>query len=130
MKTFALQIWILLFTLANVQAQPSTNKRQPAGELRLHPENPHDFVDGGRHVLLESNEGDCLAQPGVEYVVYLRFGGPLRLDTSHSARSLNGRWYNPRTGDWSEAFTVTPSHATHLSCPDDKDWTLHLKAKP
>lgn len=80
--------------------------------------------------MLESDEGECLAQPGVEYVVYLRFGGRLRLDTSQSARPLNGRWYNPRTGEWGKPFEVAPGSASTLSCPDNKDWTLHLKVKP
>ena len=124
MKTFGLTMWILLFTLANVQAQPSTNKRQPTGELRLHPENPRNFVDGGRPVVLMGRyHADFICSTSEHFTKDLP-------GTSHSARPLNGRWYNPRTGDWSEAFTVAPSHATHLSCPDDKDWALHLKAKP
>ncbi len=76
-----------------------------------------------------AQEGDCLAQPGLEYVVYLRFGGSFRLNTSQSTSPLNGRWYNPRTGEWSEPFDVTPARAASFSCPDDKDWALHLKVK-
>jgi hypothetical protein len=33
-------------------AQSRANKRQPAGEMRLHPENPRYFVDAGRPVVL------------------------------------------------------------------------------
>jgi hypothetical protein len=93
--------------------------------------NQVDFIHARPHpqLLLESKEGECFAQPGVEYVVYLRFGGWLRLNTSHSARPLNGRWYNPRTGEWSKPFEVTPAPVSSLSCPDDNDWMLHLKVK-
>ena len=45
-------MWILFFAIANGQAQQSANKRQPADELRVHPENPRYFVDCGRPVLL------------------------------------------------------------------------------
>ena len=48
----------------------------------------------------------------------------------HSARPLNDRWYNPRTGEWSKPFEVRPAPVSSLSCPDNNDWTLHLKVKP
>jgi len=91
-----------------------------------------DFIRAQPHpeLLLDSDEGECLAQPGVEYVVYLRFGGRLRLNTSDSVRPLHGRWYNPRSGQWSQPFEVTPARTSSLTCPDDKDWALHLKVKP
>jgi uncharacterized protein DUF6298 len=80
--------------------------------------NQVDFIHARPHpeLLLESEEGECFAQPGVEYVIYLRFGGRLRLDASHSARPLNGRWYNPRTGEWGKPFEVTPAPVGTLSC--------------
>jgi hypothetical protein len=43
---------------------------------------------------------------------------------------LNGRWYNPRTGEWSKPFELTPAPVRSLSCPDTNDWTLHLKVNP
>ena len=101
-----------------------------------------DFVHAQPHheLILDSHEGECLARPGVEYIVYLRYGGYLTLDTSHSRGPLEGRWYNPRTGVWGEPFMVTPAYATHLNAPgyDDRqhplakaesymDWALHLK---
>src|SRR5262249_60162893 len=94
--------------------------------------NQVDFVHTRPHpeLLLESNEGDCLAQPGVEYAAYLRLGGSLRLDTSPGSRPLDGRWYNPRTGEWSMVFEVMPARDTRLTCPDKNDWALHLKLKP
>ena len=66
----------------------------------------------------------------MEYVVYPRFGGPLRLDISQSTRPLNGPCYNPRTGEWRKPFDVTPACEAPLSCSDDKDWALELKATP
>jgi Family of unknown function (DUF6298)/Putative collagen-binding domain of a collagenase len=88
-----------------------------------------DFVHARPHpeLLLESNEGECLAQPGVEYVVYLRAGGSFRLDTSASTRPLVGRWYNPRTGESKAKIETSPARNTPFSCPDDNDWALHLK---
>ncbi len=52
------------------------------------------------------------------------------LDTNQGARPLNGRWYNPRTGEWSKPFSVTPARTTRLSCPDKNDWVLQLKTEP
>ena len=101
-----------------------------------------DFVHAAPHheLLSNSNEGECLAQPGVEYIVYLRYGGPGTLDTSHCRQPLRGRWYNPRTGEWSNPFTISPAYETRLLPPgleewDDlvakavgyEDWALHLK---
>jgi hypothetical protein len=93
--------------------------------------NQVDFIHAQPHpeLVLESNEGECLAQPGVEYVVYLRFGGSFRLDSSHGIRPLQGRWYNPRTGEWSQSFDVAPEKSTRLTCPGDGDWVLHLRVQ-
>ena len=89
-----------------------------------------DFIHAEPHpeLLPESDEGECLAQPGKEYVIYLRQGGRLRLDTSHGSARLTAAWYNPRTGEWSKSFMVNPAPANEFSCPDKNDWLLHLRA--
>jgi hypothetical protein len=90
--------------------------------------NQVDFIHARPHpeLLLESVEGDCLAHPGVEYVVYLPFGGAFRLNAGQSRSPLQGRWYNPRNGQWSKPFEVIPAPMVFLSCPDTNDWALFI----
>lgn len=48
---------------------------------------------------LISSEGDyVLANPGKEYVVYLKHGGESSLDLGNSKGDYNVSWYNPRKG--------------------------------
>jgi hypothetical protein len=91
--------------------------------------NQVDFIHARPHpeLLSESNEGDCLANPGVEYAVYLRFGGIAKLDTSQGSQPMKGRWYNPRTSEWSQPFQVNPERSTRLASPGEGDWVAHLK---
>ena len=54
-----------------------------------------------------AGNGACLAQPGVEYVVYLASGGITTVDLSAaSGRKLSVRWFNPRTGKFQFAEAV------------------------
>ena len=48
---------------------------------------------------LLSSEGDyCLAQPGKQYVVYLKNGGDAKLNLRGDEGEYQVRWYNPRKG--------------------------------
>ena len=68
----------------------------------------------------------CLASPGSDYLVYAMHGGTLTLDLSKAAssRPLTGRWFDPRTGTLSSAFSVPASANVDLHTPDDQDWAL------
>ncbi len=73
------------------------------------------------------------ANPGKEYVVYLEEGGRVELDLTDESGTLEARWYNPRTGEYSGpknrgnetgpiAFS-SPTQGPH------KDWVLHVYAE-
>ncbi|MDD2380354.1 MAG: DUF4038 domain-containing protein [Mariniphaga sp.] len=49
----------------------------------------------------DSPQPFCLAVPGKEYIVYLRYGGMLNLNIGQSSeeKSFSYYWYNPKTGE-------------------------------
>jgi hypothetical protein len=78
----------------------------------------------------------CLADPGREYVLYLRYSGTVKLKMEGEA--VKGkyvyRWYNPGTGKYSEEKKISGDDVLTFSCPesypaavDYRDWVLHLK---
>ena len=78
----------------------------------------------------------CLAAPGQEYVVYLRWGGTLKIDlkTTSAKDSFEYYWYDPATGKsltpkvvkgGTEVFFSAPGgYPGNLNIPD---WVLHVK---
>lgn len=58
-------------------------------------------------------------------VVYLPAGGRVRLKPATIRGQGTARWYNPRTGDWSDA---TADAAGGYSAPDADDWALLVRA--
>ena len=77
----------------------------------------------------------CLAQPGEEYVIYLRYGGVARLkmDENAASKTYVCQWYNPGTGKFSDASSVKGSVYLKFVCPesypeyhDYKDWVLYI----
>jgi hypothetical protein len=78
----------------------------------------------------------CLADPGQEYIVYLRYGGvfKLKMDGTASASEYSCQWYNPSTGILSDSKSVKGSSAMEFSTPesypevpDYKDWVLYIR---
>ena len=76
-----------------------------------------------------ASNGYCLAQPGVEYVVYLGRSGSVTLDLSAaSGRELAVRWFNPRTGKSQSADSVrADKSAQEFTSPFEGDAVLHLR---
>jgi len=77
----------------------------------------------------------CLAKPGEEYVIYLRYGGvaKLEMDAAAAAKTYRYNWYNPATGKVYETKTVAGKGILQFSCPegypsvpDYKDWVLYI----
>lgn len=58
-----------------------------------------------------ASTGYCLADPGVEYLVYLPEGGEVIVDLSAAAGRLTGEWFDASTGR-SEALSVEAGRAT------------------
>ena len=78
----------------------------------------------------------CLAQPGEEYVIYLRYGGVARLKMDENSASKNYvyQWYNPGTGKLYDAASLKGSDYLKFVCPesypeshDYKDWVLYIR---
>jgi hypothetical protein len=69
----------------------------------------------------------ALAEKGGTYAIYLPRGGATTVDLS-GAEPLLMRWFNPRTGDFSEpALPVAPTGVhQEFKAPDANDWVLLL----
>jgi hypothetical protein len=71
----------------------------------------------------------CLAQPGVEYVVYSPMGGAFTVDLSTANnKTLAVSWYDPRRGEFHAAGQVIGGNAAQQFTPSfDGDAVLHLR---
>jgi hypothetical protein len=65
----------------------------------------------------------ALADPGHVYVVYLPHGGATTIDLSPAERALSARWFNPRTGEYTQTLHLTKARHD-FSAPDRNDWAL------
>jgi len=72
------------------------------------------------------NTAVVLAEEGQAYVVYLPTGGSVSLDLSAAKRPLTARWFNPRTGQAGEPFSVAGGKSVEFRAPDANDWVLPL----
>lgn len=77
----------------------------------------------------------CLAKPGEEYVVYLRYAGTVKvlMDDSAVSEQYQYHWFNPATGKSSDPKTIHGNSILEFSCPesypdipDYKDWVLYI----
>lgn len=77
-----------------------------------------------------ASSGICLAQPGVEYVVYAPKGGALTVDLSAAKdKTFTTRWYNPRTGQFHSAAEIVGGDAARKVVPPFAgDTVLHLQS--
>ena len=75
------------------------------------------------------SNGWCGADPGVEYVVYLRYGGGLsvNLGDTGAGHQFQYSWFNPRTGVAGVEQSVFGGAARSFTAPDVNDWVLHLR---
>ena len=79
------------------------------------------------------SDGDCVAAPGREYVVYSQNGSSTNFDLDLSAaagRTLDCRFYNPRNGQFGSIFQRTGGGIGSFTKPDSNDWVLHIAAPP
>ena len=80
--------------------------------------NPHnELVEG-------STEAYCLAEPGVQYVVYVPNGGDVKLDLTGFSGEFEATWLDPRVGGYSDPLAVSGGSARALSAPSAEDWVL------
>ncbi len=75
------------------------------------------------------NNGYCLADPGDEYVVYSRDGGPVTIDLSALNKPVDMQWFNPKTGEYSAKAKVIGGGQRTLTPPFSGEWVLHVGVK-
>lgn len=78
----------------------------------------------------------CLAIPGKEYLVYLRYGGVARISLGKEAsnKQIQYFWFNPATGESIEKNACIGSEFLWFECPnprntsnpENKDWVLYI----
>jgi len=96
-------------------------------ELEPHPE-----------LVLEYPQKSCAAVPGQEYLVYLRYGGTVKIDLKPSTQDdvFECICFEPSAGTQGGTLTVTggkigtfypPEHYPHYQ--QCRDWVLHIKKK-
>lgn len=81
---------------------------------RLAPRN--DLVGGGAR---------CLAETGKRYVIYMPRPGNVSI--SLAPGNYQARWFNPRTGQWTEAPVASGPRWLPPQPADDGDWVLLLR---
>jgi hypothetical protein len=75
---------------------------------------------------LVSQGNCCLAEPGKQYLIYLPGGG--KATVKLGAGQYQARWFNPRSGQWSEIGSAAGPEWTSPQSPDDGDWAIVLLA--
>lgn len=79
----------------------------------------------------------CLANPGDEYIVYLRYGGYMKLDLRQwDGREFVHYWVNPETGETGGGDSVQGGGWIDFMSPwpypsktEFRDWVLYVKRK-
>ncbi len=72
----------------------------------------------------------CLADPGVEYVVYLPEGGEATVDLDGTADSFHVEWTHPVEGSTKKAADVSGGGPRVFKSPFDRDAVLHVWKRP
>ncbi len=70
----------------------------------------------------------CLANPGVEYLVYLPDGGKVTVDLSAASGALTVEWFNPSTDETTSAEAVAGGVKQDFTAPFSGDAVLYITA--
>ncbi len=73
-----------------------------------------------------ASSGYCLANPGVEYLVYLPEGGEVNIDLSASSEKFNVEWFNPTNGEVIKTSAVIGGTKHSFVSPFNGDAVLYL----
>lgn len=77
--------------------------------------------------LVKSGSAYGLAQNGSAYVFYLYNGGTVSVDLTKAIGTLTAQWYDPRTGAFRAAPSVTGGAARSFTAPASGDWVLYIR---
>jgi hypothetical protein len=88
-------------------------------------------------LIMEYPQPFCLARPGEEYLIYLRYGGSpvINLGATASEKEYEYYWFNPGSGEKKETQVITGKELIRLTCPemypgvkDLRDWVLYIRS--
>jgi hypothetical protein len=86
--------------------------------------------------VLENPSLFCLADPGNEYLFYLRYGGSIKIDLTiqNASDEFEYIWTNLVSSNDSRSGKINGGTIVEITCPEDypgtlnfKDWVLHVK---
>lgn len=86
-------------------------------------------------LVLENPSTFCAANPGKEYLIYLRYGGSVKLDFTEisSDKKFTYVWIDLVNNTISKKNLITGGKVIELKCPEDfpgvvnfKDWVVHI----
>ncbi len=77
--------------------------------------------------LVTSGSAYALAQAGTAYVFYLYNGGTVGADLRGATGTLIVQWYDPRTGAFRAAPSVTGGAVRSFTAPASGDWVLYIR---
>ncbi|MCD6392778.1 MAG: DUF4038 domain-containing protein [Planctomycetes bacterium] len=89
-------------------------------------------------LVLENPSPFCAARPGKEYLIYLRWGGALKVDLKDAAEAdtFECKWFDLTKSTLRKTTTIKGGATRTLHPPEDyptklqyKDWLLHIKKK-
>ena len=79
--------------------------------------------------MTENTDDYCFVKPGEIYLVYLKHGGKVQIETARG--NFTYGWFNPRTGDGLGGLLKTGSanagRKVEVTAPDTNDWLLVIK---
>ncbi len=70
----------------------------------------------------------CLANPGVEYLVYAPQGGEFSVDLTAVPHQATARWFDPKGGTLHKATKVRSGSTRKFQAKWQGDAVLHIKA--
>jgi len=76
-----------------------------------------------------ASTGYCLANPGVEYLVYLPDGGKSEVDLSASSKTFAIEWFNPSTGAKTDIESVIGGGKLFFEAPFGGDAILYISSR-
>jgi hypothetical protein len=89
-------------------------------------------------LVLENPSKYCMAIPGKEYLIYLRYGGSAKIDLRSvpASKVFEYKWTDLVNSKDSRTGTVNGGAIVEIKCPEDypgtvnfKDWILHVRSK-
>jgi hypothetical protein len=93
-------------------------------------------LDPHPEIVIDNPSRFCLADPGREYIFYLRYGGSVKIDLTEYPDTIvfEFEWTDLVTSKGSRSGKVNGGRVVEIKCPEDypaftefKDWVLHLK---